>query len=379
MPKEDEQQARSRALDGLRGYAALAVVLYHAILHNDTTLIERVLFQPIQALSGSRDILTKIALLLQNGELAVFVFFVLSGAVLRLSLDRRTDSPLLPTCISFAGARLLRLYPPLIACLVLFFGLSLVGLKGFPEIPLKLFLLNLTLWDTSMHGPSTTLQAEVMAIPFLLVAWLLRKHFGLPGLVLMFVYSVLAIDNASLVFHLPNMHGYLFAFMVGMIAAEPALRPMMRQAPASSWWLVFALLIFSKTFHHHSSVPAFVTMVVSAGVLVSGLLYGQRGSLTAFLERPVSQFLGRISFSFYLLNVPMLGVIWAFSDRYAWPKTHALEAGLLVGLASLVLTIPLAWASERWVERPSITAGRRLSRFVFARFSTAAVAPAAAA
>jgi peptidoglycan/LPS O-acetylase OafA/YrhL len=371
------ESARSHALDGLRGYAALAVVFYHAILHNDTTLIERVLFQPAQNISGLRDGLTKFALLLQHGELAVFIFFVLSGAVLRLSLDRRNNSPVLPTCISFAGARLLRLYPPLIVSLVLMYVLGRVGLDGFPKFSSEVFWWNVTLWKTWMHGPSTTLQAEVMAIPFLLIGWLLRKHFGLPGLALIFVYALLSIDFAPLVFNLPNMHAYLYAFMAGMIAAEPALRPLMRQAPPSSWWLALALLIFCKTLHPQSSMPAFIASIFCAAVLVSGLLYGQRGTLHAFLERPVSQLLGQISFSLYLLNVPMLLVIWAFTDRFAWPKSHALEAGILVGLGSLLLTVPLAMASERWIERPSIAAGRWFNRFVFARFAPKSQAPVA--
>ena len=56
--------------------------------------------------------------------------------------------------------------------------------------------------------------------------------------------------------------------------------------------------------------------------------------------------------------MPALRLIFAFTKQYHWTKTHALEAGLLVGAASVLLTWPVAVLSERWVERPSIEAGR---------------------
>jgi peptidoglycan/LPS O-acetylase OafA/YrhL len=126
-------RGRRNSLDGLRGWAAVSVAFYHAILHNDLSLIDRVLYQPIQVQSSLSDILSKVVLTVLNGELAVFLFFVLSGAVLRLSLDSKSDRPLPRVFVAFAAARIARLYPPLIACLILFFFLSRIGIVGFPR------------------------------------------------------------------------------------------------------------------------------------------------------------------------------------------------------------------------------------------------------
>jgi peptidoglycan/LPS O-acetylase OafA/YrhL len=355
---------RSQALDGLRGFAALAVVFYHGILHYDLSLIDRVLVAPLQNATSGRDVLTKIALTLQHGGAAVVIFFVLSGAVLRLSLDRRKNEPVFVTAIAFAGARALRLYPPLVACLLLFFALGYAGITGYPIFPVQVLVNNAWLYNTAMHGPSTTLQAELLAVPFILTAWLVRRWFGLPGLVLAFICSVLAYEMPALVFHLPNMHGYLVAFMAGMLAAEPALRALYERVPPESWWVALATVLMCQLVARLGSSTAAIGTAIGAGLLVSGLLYGKPGSLARILNRPAAQFLGKISFSLYLLNVPMLYVIWTFTDRIAWPKTHALEAGLLTGVASLVLTIPFAVASERWIERPSVNAGKRFTRMV---------------
>jgi peptidoglycan/LPS O-acetylase OafA/YrhL len=44
-------------------------------------------------------------------------------------------------------------------------------------------------------------------------------------------------------------------------------------------------------------------------------------------------------------------------------------AGIAIGLLSLLITWPLAWASERWIERPFASFGRR--RQVLAQLSPA--------
>jgi len=86
------------------------------------------------------------------------------------------------------------------------------------------------------------------------------------------------------------------------------------------------------------------------------------------LEGKYAQLIGRVSFSLYLFNVPVLYLLWAYTDTLVWPKTHALEAGFLIGLFSLVLTLPIAWASEHWIERWSVALGRRLDRAIVAKF-----------
>lgn len=361
---------RARALDGLRGIAAAAVVVYHSILHNDVSLVPRVLFQPLQAMPTARDALTKLFLIAFNGETAVYVFFVLSGCVLRTSLERHGRDPRIKSgeaarlCAGFALARAVRLYPPVIACMVLFYALSQLGIPGLARFTPRQLAQNASLWAITMHGPSNTIQVELLAVPFILAAWLLRRRFGVPALALCLAYGVLALETGWMVLFLPNMHAYLIAFMAGMVAAEPRLRPLLAEAPGGAWWGALAGLALCRAFEPHALITSLVAMVLAAALLVGGLLHGQRGSLHRALERPAAQALGRVSFSLYLLNVPVLYALWGWTDGRPWVARHALEAGLLVALASLALTYPLAWASERWVERPAVVAGRRLGDLV---------------
>ncbi|WP_342117208.1 acyltransferase family protein [Pseudoduganella sp. OTU4001] len=356
--------SRAPALDGLRGFAAAAVAIYHAILHNDLSLIDRVLYQPIQAAADSQNLWAKIALTIFHGETAVLIFFVLSGTVLSMSLQRRDGGNFFVTAWTFARNRVLRLYPPLVVCLLLMFALCQFNIPGLPHWDARALLDNALLLSTPIHGPSATLQAEMLAVPLILAAWLLRGVFGVAGLLLAFVYSVQALQNMPLMFGMPSMHVYAMFFMGGMLVAEPSLRGMLQQVPARAWWLVLFLAVFGRVLSgHHGAIAPVITAAICCSFLVGGLLHGQRSGLHRFLEGRFAQALGRVSFSHYLYTVPVQFILWgAWTNHLEASRAYPVTTGILVGLLSLLIAYPLAWASERWIERPFASFGRGRAR-----------------
>jgi peptidoglycan/LPS O-acetylase OafA/YrhL len=108
---------RNNQLDGLRGYAAVVVVVFHTILGIDPTQISRILYESILKIDDTYGRATKILLKLFNGETAVVIFFVLSGAVLFNSLRHNTER-FSPMSLKFLVRRFLRIYPALFVCLV---------------------------------------------------------------------------------------------------------------------------------------------------------------------------------------------------------------------------------------------------------------------
>jgi len=101
---------RNRQLDGLRGCAAVAVVIFHCLLDRDHTFDHRIVRPTFGEIHGLYNFAAKLAFIAFNGESAVVLFFVLSGAVLFNSLRTRDES-LLGAMPGFAIRRLIRLYP----------------------------------------------------------------------------------------------------------------------------------------------------------------------------------------------------------------------------------------------------------------------------
>ena len=110
-------EARNDQLDGLRGYAAIAVVFFHSILGPDPAMVGRVLYQNYSKIGSGYDAWAKLALTVLNGQTAVVIFFILSGAVLFDSLQRDRDSGLVPLAVKFFVRRFLRIYPAMAVCL----------------------------------------------------------------------------------------------------------------------------------------------------------------------------------------------------------------------------------------------------------------------
>ena len=112
-------------------------------------------------------------------------------------------------------------------------------------------------------------------------------------------------------------------------------------------------------------------------LLVTSLYYGRAGAFGQLLLLPISQFLGRISYSFYLYNFVVLVYFFQAANQFqfGWLKSHPIEAGLFASLLTVSVTLPLAYASQRWVEMPGIRLGRVLSTPSLRRGRLAKAAP----
>jgi len=355
--------SRSRALDGLRGIAALAVIFYHAILHHEV-LVGTVLVQPIQDFASSRNVITKILLMIFNGHSAVMLFFVLSGFVLTLSLDRMkgTASDVLTR---FVVRRAFRLYPALFVAMAFYWAMSVVyatlGWYGFPAPDFLRAMTNATLFDITWHGPSRTIQGEVLAIPFVLALFGLYRLVGVPALFVGLGYSIMAMTNPAMVLWAPNMMGWLLAFAAGMLLAQPGFAVVFAKVTTPGVVLLAIAFVALRGFVPGSDNATVVGITILAMALVGAIHYGNNAAVDRLLNRQAPQFLGRISFSLYLLNVPFLLVAWSITDQFPWFTRHAWEAGLIVGSIVAAATVPLAWIVTRKVEEPLMDLGRTLT------------------
>jgi peptidoglycan/LPS O-acetylase OafA/YrhL len=78
-------------MDGLRGYAAIAVILFHSILDRDPTQNVRIVRPTIQEVRGAYDVISKLVFMVISGETAVVTAHIAEKSVERplIALGRK--------------------------------------------------------------------------------------------------------------------------------------------------------------------------------------------------------------------------------------------------------------------------------------------------
>lgn len=372
--------ARVRSLDGVRGLAALVVVLHHALQIDPT-------FARVQARGSAAGegplvwALTHTPLhVLWAGEEAVLVFFVLSGFVLTLPATRRPIR-----WRDYYPRRLLRLYVPVWGSLVLAVALQ-VALAARADDAVSPWVHDRALTDPGevwhdaallggtglLNSPLWSLRWEVffsLALPLYL--WVLHRRGGrrawvdVAGLVVLI--GVGTVTGSAALRYLPVFGlGVVLAFHRDRLAAAGAWldghrRPVLLWAAAAV--VVATLLTARWLVAGLSSSPVLLDALASAasiaGAVAVVLLALHWASCARTLERRSLQWAGSRSFSLYLVHEPVL-VAAALVIGPAWGTWPAATVGIALGLAT-------ATAFFRVVEAPSTVLATRAGRLARGR------------
>ena len=315
-------------LESVRGIAAVTVLGYHvAALYRDLTA---------------------------SGMVAVVVFFVLSGFVLAQSLERN------PTPTAFFRSRFFRLFPPAAAAVLLLTFLHwrfafFVGYEASFD-PLNVAL-NALMVRSDINGVMWSLTVECAAAPLILGSFWILRAFGTGPL------AVLVGILICLSFWGPYVHllgGFtnlapFYAFIVGLIASargERIFRNLTPRAEVIASLVAFALLIFCGS--KKQTAPIILLEAAGATTLIALIAYGRSvGMMFGWLDHALVRFVGRISYSFYLLHP--IGIALAFGLMRPWLDSSPTATTFVL---AIVLTTPMAWVSWRLVEIPAIRVGK---------------------
>jgi peptidoglycan/LPS O-acetylase OafA/YrhL len=374
------QRANDRLpqLDALRGVAALSVGLSHHL----TVFVG----SPHATIVAAANVVKWSPLYpFAAGYESVVLFFVLSGFVLTLPhLNARHD----PYAI-FAIRRVLRLYPPYFGSVMLAAALSRWLFRYVPADvgpwfrmhwigpPTAKVLMDHTLmvhhFDTGQLNPvfwSLVVEMRVSLL-FPLVALLALRLPTRLSILSVAICTLIRIVGAR-IFHgsvatdvLFNVE-YFGMFVVGGILARHHKELVARVGRMSSrhalllvlvGWLAYA---YGRAATHMLEPIGDWPIMGGACVLIlfaTGLPLGK-----AILDHSAARFLGRISYSYYLIHVLVLfGLARALNGRVATPFVAAISLPLGVFAASVFY---------RMIEQPSIDAGRRASAFLRTRFAS---------
>lgn len=349
------------SLDGLRGIAALCIVLYHA---------QGVFafWPPAAFLAGA------------FGKYYLFVdlFFVLSGLVIARSSARLFDSDFSArTYRSFMRARLIRLWPVHLVTLAILVVIELSLLWGVergvfdpgfapfdrPEAnPVNLLTTAFMLQSWGFHDklvwnvPSWFISALLfayLAYPFVLRATrsLTRTSraafFVLTGGVLsLALHAAYELDYFAAPHDIPFIRA-LLAFMLGcgLSFLEPGKWD--ERLPYAQPALVVAILAC-----FHLKAPDALSVFLLA-LFIRSLQFDKGRVAHALAARPF-RFLSKISFSLYMTHFIGLFLIDSFGQiNHEIPKNMFRDEAMGVNIAArFALLILFAWAFWRYVEEP---------------------------
>lgn len=357
--------SRIPSLDGLRGVAAVVVLLYHV------SLVARPLVDGTDAWAWLTHSPAKVVF---AGTEAVLVFFVLSGLVVTLpALRAKFDWP------AFMSSRLIRLYVPVAASLLFAAALVLLVPRDLSrvvegswsdtaqarEVSLALVLgeASLAPMTYDLNNVLWSLRWELifsLALPVFVAAALLLRRRALLAALVALVASLLGriVDLEALVYLPVFLVGALIAVRLDDVrswAARPRRRGYWPALAVLSVLLLIASWISRPLLPSGSIANAAVwglSATGAAGVLLVAL--GWTRARRA-LEGRTAQWLGRTSFSLYLVHAPILGTLtYVFRDERWWA----------VALIGIPVSLLAGWAFTDLVEAPSQRLAKRVGKRV---------------
>lgn len=382
QPIEDSgagQGARYACLDSLRGLAALMVAIGHTIIVLQIGGVTNLWSTAFQDLPCLQAVVAKALLVPANGNAAVSVFFVLSGLVLTLSLNR-TTGPWSYAARMFIVRRIIRLYPlwlvslavvSLTIPLVLQFGPSpqdSLWFRGQYQEPwtLETWVQNVSLASVTLNIVGWTLQVELLATLLIVCWWGIRRTFPsslTDAALLIAVAWVVAHWNGG-----PRIGLFVLSFYLGSLVPQIRwlVKMLYRWHPVlPGLTLVPAVVMLAAAAHLVSSVPCQVLYeAVGAAWCLAVVLESPPLSVQTVLRAAPIHLLGKVSFSFYLLHFPILYICGRLALYWLPPHlliTWPLFVDLMLGGVSITFAAVLALVMFHAVERPCLEFGKRLA------------------
>ncbi|MFT4067535.1 acyltransferase family protein [Paraburkholderia sp.] len=364
---------REHVIDAMRGFAALLVAYFHC---RQVVWVGMQAFHQSVGRSFSPGALAAyLTLPIAWGSAGVPIFFVISGyCIHRGGAQRLAGNPAYRLDAgNFWLRRFARIYPVLLAALVLTFALDSLSLQLPPvshkirEIGLHAFLVNLFSLQGiagktyGSNGALWTLSLEVQFYAVYPLLFALRRRIGMNA-VLALVAALNVVSAYVLERHdLQFFTSYWFSWTLGAWIADARARgaPDAR-APAWLHGLAAALIAAGCVAFHFGQYGAFQLWALGFAFYLYKALdarderrrktAGMRALLRA-LSTGVSRvlsFFGDFSFSLYLIHLPIFVLL------SSWLFRSSLQMSIWPSFGYMLVAVPAAYVFYRLVELPSM-------------------------
>ncbi|WP_434110043.1 acyltransferase family protein [Paraburkholderia caffeinilytica] len=353
-----DSAGKEHVIDAMRGFAALLVAYFHC------RQVEWVGMQTFHQAVGHSFSLSTIAAYLTFpiawGSAGVPIFFVISGycihrgGALRLAKnpDYRLDAG------NFWVRRFARIYPVLLAALVLTLALDWVSLQMPPvnhkirEIGLQAFLVNLfSLQGVAgktygSNGALWTLSLEVQFYAIYPLLFALRRRLGMSS-----VLAIVAVINVVSAYVLERhdiqfFTSYWFSWMLGAwIADAKAHAAPNARSPVWLYALAAAFIALGCAAFHFGQYGAFQFWAIGFAFYLYKAL--ERRNADTPGVRLLSRF-GDFSFSLYLIHLPIFVLLSSILFR------SSLQMSIWPSFGYMLVAVPVAYVFYRLVELPAM-------------------------
>lgn len=370
--------ARIPELDGLRGLAILLILLGHHFSSH------------LQPEPGSP--LVYLIIALRYTWSGVDLFFVLSGFLIGgILLEQRQAVNYYRV---FYVRRICRIFPLYYLLLLLFFGLLAVGAGAVSPWLFQNPLPFLSYFTFTQNFASVYYVAYVGApAAWMGVTWslaveeqfyfvmpcvmrkvrdrwlplILLSVIGLSLLLRVFIYSNFAVGSiANYVLTPTRVDGLMMGVLIAYALRQPRWKQALiaqRRLVTVAFWLLGGGLVGLNIWRQELATAESIVMATIGytwiglfyALLLLLLLLNQGQRVTAFFRNPVMRWLGEISYSFYLVHIPIIGL--CFGAVLGMNPRIANLKELLVSLIALALSLGLATISWRWLEKPIVRWG----------------------
>jgi peptidoglycan/LPS O-acetylase OafA/YrhL len=322
------------ALDGLRGFAAIAVVAFHIIAFTNPNL-------PFS-----------------SAYLSVDLFFALSGFVLSAAYSMRLGDGMQP--LDFMRLRLIRLYPAYLVGLALGVAAYLITWSPFSStkllvslgsalvflplpIPLTdnppIFPLNLPAWSLFFE-----LLVNLVFVTFYryltsraVIAILFLSGMNLVGVAMFHGNLHVGWNTDHFVYGLPRS---LFSFFAGVLVHRRFPEGLRSGGPLVCFLVTLVLILPIPANIHNVYDPLMVVLLFPMGIaaIAGWELHGFRAR--------IARALGALSYPLYVIHMPCIYILKNWTD--GWRKYEKLVA---YGLTIVTLVI-VSWLIAELFETP---------------------------
>ena len=358
-------------LDGLRGVAALMVLIYH-------------IFEGFAFAEGFNGAGEGIITTLNHGHIAVDFFFILSGFVISYAYDDRWNKM---TIGSFFKRRLIRLHPMLVMGVII--GVIAFAIEGFKTwngeaTPISWVMLAMLLtmfmipaipgagYEVRGNGEMFPLNGPMWSLFFeyignilyaLFIRRLSTKLLALFAVVLgllhawFYVFDISQYNCVGVGWTIDTVNFWggmlrmLFPFTVGMLLAR-TFKPCKIKG---AFWICSLILIVIFALPFISFKPEAISMNALYEVLCIAFIFplivwiGASGIAKGEATKRVNKFLGDISYPLYIVHYPIMYIFykWLIKNEY-----YSLEQTWLIPLLVVLSSIVLAYALLKLYDEP---------------------------